>query len=243
MTTDDDIQALAGEYVLGTLGHAERREIAERRQKEPALDAAISDWERRLAPLNEETPAQMPPQAAFGNIMRAIGVSHAKELAEVADLAAWQARAKRWRAVALSVSAIAAALLVTIGLREYTAMNAPQQYVGVFAQDDVLPKFYLTIDLKARQLTIRPIDAKRQPGKSYQLWIASEQLGSTPQSLGLVDDGLAPTTKSLGMFDAALLQRATFGVSVENAGGSTSGRPSAGALHTKLLPVRVGAKS
>jgi anti-sigma-K factor RskA len=34
-----------------------------------------------------------------------------------------------------------------------------------------------------------------------------------------------------------LLQRATFGVSLERAGGSTTGRPSPGALHAKLLPV------
>jgi anti-sigma-K factor RskA len=115
--------------------------------------------------------------------------------------------------------------------------EAPLKYVGVFAQDDVLPKFYLTIDLKTRELTIRPIDAQRQPGKTYQLWIASDQLGPAPRSLGLVDETLAPTKKILSDFDPALLQRATFGVSLENSGGSTTGRPSPGALHAKLLPA------
>ena len=74
-------------------------------------------------------------------------------------------------------------------------------YVAVFQKDDVAPAFYLTIDLKTRQLTLRPVGAQRQPGKTYQMWIASDQLGPDPRSLGLVDDDLAPTRKSLAAFD------------------------------------------
>ena len=113
----------------------------------------------------------------------------------------------------------------------------PQSYVAVFQKDDVLPSFYLTIDLKSRELTIRPVNAERHPGKTYQLWIASDQLGPAPQSLGLVDTDLAPTRKTLASFDPQLLQKATFGVSLEPAGGSPTGRPTSPALHAKLLPA------
>ena len=44
MTALDDIEVLAGEFVLGTLDLAERTAVAARRQREPALDAAIRDW-------------------------------------------------------------------------------------------------------------------------------------------------------------------------------------------------------
>lgn len=234
MTANDDIDALAGEYVLGTLDAAERAMVAARRQREPALDAAIRDWERRLAPLDQQTTPVAPPDGLLDGIMGRIG---AATPGNVAQLVNWQQRAQRWRMAALAASAAAAALVVWTGVREATFRPQPQQYVGVFAQNDVLPQFYLTIDLKTRELTIRPVDARQQPGKTYQLWILAEQLGPVPQSLGLVDETLAPTRKSLNRFEPAVLQNATFGVSLEQAGGSTTGRPAPGALHARLLPV------
>ena len=235
MTANDDIDALAGEYVLGTLDAAERATVAARRQREPALDAAIHAWEQRLAPLDRATVPVTPPDGLLDGVMARIGGT--VPAANVTPLVDWQQRAQRWRMVALAASAAAAALVVWTGVREATFRPQPQQYVGVFAQNDVLPLFYLTIDLKTRELTIRPVDARHQPGKTYQLWILAEQLGPVPQSLGLVDETLAPTRKSLNRFEPAVLQNATFGVSLEQAGGSTSGRPAPGALHAKLLPV------
>ena len=53
MTELDDINGMAAEYVLGTLNAAERAQVAARRMREPALEAAIVEWETLLAPLNE----------------------------------------------------------------------------------------------------------------------------------------------------------------------------------------------
>jgi anti-sigma-K factor RskA len=145
--------------------------------------------------------------------------------------------AARWRGLAIGASAMAASLMMFVGLRETVWRTEPQRYVAVFAKDDVLPAFYFTIDLKTRELTIRPVGAERQPGKTYQLWIASDRLGPAPRSLGLIDETLAPTRKTLSGFEPDLLQRATFGVSLEPAGGSPTGKPTSPALHSKLLPV------
>ncbi len=41
MTGDEDLDGLAGEYVLGTLDADERAAVAARRLREPALDMAI----------------------------------------------------------------------------------------------------------------------------------------------------------------------------------------------------------
>lgn len=234
MTGSDDIHDLAGEYVLGTLDAGERATVAARRQREPQLDAAIRDWERRLAPLDATTKPVAPPVDLFGKIEHRIGASG--ETA-VTELAAVRRQLKRWRGIGVAASTIAAALLVVIGVREFVWTPVPQTYVAVFAKDDVLPAFYMTFDLARRELTIRPVDAQRQQGKTYQLWIASDQLGPAPQSLGLMDDTLAPTKKVLSQYDQGLLQRATFGVSLEPAGGSPTGRPTSPALHAKLLPV------
>jgi anti-sigma-K factor RskA len=236
MTANDDIDALAGEYVLGTLAPAERAAVAARRRREPALDAAIASWEVRLAPLDEATPPVVPPEHLLGRIEARLSAPR-EGGANVADLQAMTRRAARWRALAAAASALAASFMLFIGLRETVWREVPQRYVAVFANGDVPPAFYFTIDLKSRELTIRPVGAQPQPGKTYQMWIASEQLGPGPKSLGLVDDALAPTRKSLAAYDAGLLQNATFGVSLEPAGGSPTGKPTTPALHAKLLPI------
>lgn len=236
MNTPDDIDALAGEYVLGTLDAAERAEVAARRLREPVLDAAISAWETRLAPLSEPVEPMAPSHDLYARIERRVFAvqSEDREANKVFDL---ERRVKRWRGVAQIMTALAASLAIAIGLRETVWRPETQRYVAVFAKDDIAPAFYLTIDLKTRELTLRPVGAEKQLGKTYQMWIASDQLGPQPQSLGLVEDDLSPTRKSLTQFDPALLQRATFGVSLEPAGGSPTGRPTAPALHAKLLPA------
>lgn len=235
MTARDDIDDLAGEYVLGTLDPAERAVVAARRQREPELDAAITAWERHLSPLAATAKPVAPPPDLFRNIESRLD-AHGPG-ADDAELANVRRQLRRWRRIGMAASAIAAALLVAVGVREATREETPQTYVAVFAKDDVLPAFYMTFDLARRELTIRPVDAERQPGKTYQLWIASDQLGPAPRSLGLVDETLAPTTKVLSQYDQGLLQRATFGVSLEPSGGSPTGRPTSPALHAKLLPV------
>ena len=236
MTTDDDIDALAGEYVLGTLDPAERSVVAARRQREPALDTAIRDWEQRLAPLDLETRAIAPPVGLWSRIERRLDAP-ADVSAVPAEIGQLKRQVQRWRRAAIAASAIAAALVVTVGVREQLYRAQPTNFVGVFQHGDVQPVFYLTIDLKTRELTLRPVSAERQPGKTYQLWIASNEIGPAPQSLGLVDGELAPTRKSLTGFDSALLRRATFGVSLEPEGGSPTGLPTSPALHATLLPA------
>ena len=61
MTAPDDIDATAAEYVLGTLGASERIAVDARRLRELLLEAAITDWEQRLSPLQASVSAVTPP--------------------------------------------------------------------------------------------------------------------------------------------------------------------------------------
>jgi anti-sigma-K factor RskA len=110
-------------------------------------------------------------------------------------------------------------------------------YVGVFQKDDQSPAFLLTVDLETRMLSIRVVSAERPANKTYQIWIASEATGGVPQSLGLIDDTARITRAALTSYDPAVVQRATFGVSLEPLGGSPTGRPTGPALHSKLIPA------
>jgi len=231
MNDREDIDGLAAEYVLGTLDASERTAVAARRQREHDLDAAIGAWERRLAPLADAVAPLEPPRGLFARIEARL--SDAGGAGQIVEL---QQRVKRWRNLAAAASAVAACLLVVMGVREMVRPQAPSSYVAVFQKDDVSPAFLLAVDLQTRTLSIRMVAAERQPGKSYQLWIATEQSGGVPQSLGLIEDRADITRTVLTSFDPAVVQTATFGVSLEPAGGSPTGRPTGPALHAKLIP-------
>ena len=235
MTDADDIDDLAAEYVLGTLDASERASVAARRQREPALDAAIERWERRLSGLNADVAPVPPPAdmllrieqriAATGNGRQAAGSGSAQVIA-------LQSQVTRWKRATMAASALAAALLLTLGVTQYAAHKQAETFVAVFQKNDESPAFLMSVDLPNRRITIRQVAAPREPGKTFQLWIAHERVGPNPRSLGLIDD--AQVTRELP-YEPTLLRQATFGISVENLGGSTTGRPSPGALHAKLI--------
>lgn len=240
MTGGEDIDALAAEYVLGTLDAADRAEVASRLPREPALQAAVQAWGLRLAPLDAGTRPIAPPADMLARIERRIDLPAAATPGQANDatvVSLLEARVRRWRRVAAATSALAACLALVIGLRDVLLPAKPQSFVAVFHRDDELPAFLMTIDLSTRQLTVRPVGASRQPGRTYQLWIASDLLGPAPRSLGLIGEGAEPAQASLTAYEPALLHKATFGVSLEPAGGSPTGRPTSPALHAKLYPA------
>jgi anti-sigma-K factor RskA len=231
MNDREDIDGLAAEYVLGTLDASERAAVAARRQREGDLDAAIGAWERRLSPLTDAIAPLAPPRGLFARIEARLADTGGGQIVEL------QQRVRRWRNLAAAASAVAACLLVVIGVREMVRPQVPSSYVAVFQKDDVSPAFLLSVDLETRTLSIRMVAAERQPGKSYQLWIATEQSGGVPQSLGLIEDRSDITRTVLTAYDPSVVQKATFGVSLEPAGGSPTGRPTGPALHAKLIPA------
>jgi anti-sigma-K factor RskA len=232
MSDQEDIDALAAEYVLGTLSPAERTAVAARRQRERDLDAAIQAWETRFAPLAEAAPSVEPSPDLLAAIEAKIAGGSGNDT--VVEL---QQRVARWRRLAIAASAVAACLVVAFGLREFIRAPQPVSYVGVFQKDDQSPAFLLTVDLETRMLSIRVVSAERPADRTYQLWIASEQTGGVPQSLGLIEDPAQITRAALTSYDPAVVQRATFGVSLEPLGGSPTGRPTGPALHSKLIPA------
>ena len=231
MSDQEDIDALAAEYVLGTLSSSERTTVSARRQRERDLDAAIEAWEMRLVPLVETIPPVTPSPGLLSGIEARI--ARAAD-STVIDL---QRRVVRWRRLAVAASAVAVCMAVAFGLREFMRAPQPVSYVGVFQKDDASPAFLLTVDLETRVLSIRVVAAERPTDKTYQLWIASEQSGGVPQSLGLIEDPTQVTRAVLTSYDPAIVQRATFGVSLEPMGGSPTGRPTGPALHAKLIPA------
>lgn len=234
MTGHDDLDAIAAEYVLGTLDGGERAAVSARCQREPELQAAIEAWERRLGPLAEAVPAVAPPSDALPRIQARLAARGSAD-GGAARIVALERHATLWRRAAVAATALAASLLAFVVVREVSRPHLASTYVAVFQKDDASPAFLLTLDLETRSLSIRPVAAEPQPGKSYQLWIAAERLGPAPRSLGLIESDGGVTRAALAAYDRAIVEKATFGVSLEPAGGSPTGRPTGPVFHAKLI--------
>jgi len=231
MTDRPDLDDDAAEYVLGTLSAGERASIAARRQREPALDKAIAAWERRLAPLADTVATVAPPSGLFDKIS-------ARLLAKPgADITRLIRSRDRWRTGALMASALAATVMLAVGGLEYARLVAPpppaQSYVAVLQKDGASPAFLVSVDLNTRTLSVRRVAADLPKGKSYELWIAADPLGPGMHSLGLVT--ASGIQNAIAKIDPAIVQKATFGVSLEPEGGSPTGQPTGPAFVAKLI--------
>ncbi len=87
MATDDDGQdALAGEYVLGTLSDEERTHAEALMTLDPAFEAAVRHWERRLGELNVMVEAVEPPAEVWEQIKSRIGPAEPVDHIALPDL-------------------------------------------------------------------------------------------------------------------------------------------------------------
>lgn len=233
MSELDDIDALAGEYVLGTLDQVERAEVAARRKREPRLDEAIFAWERRLSPLAETLAPVQPSANLYGRIRAQIGLAQ-----NVATLKARERvlrrRANRWRSAFVGMTAMAAALSGVLIWREAIAPPLSTQYVAVLEAEGKGPAFLLTVDTRTNTCVITAIHAPRQPSKSYEVWMIHEELPH-PKSLGVLAEGEMNVMPMSRGPESEMMMQASFAVSLEPEGGSPSGVPSGPVLFTGKL--------
>lgn len=242
MSEPADIDSLAAEFALGTLDPAERVAVSARRQREPALDAALTGWERRFGPLAETVPSVAPPEGLFEKIearlrgeLRSVTAGltplgsgdapvaqdpPARLSAAVINL---QRSRGRWRIGALALGALAASLALGLGLRESMRPAQPKSYVAVLQKEASSTAFLLSVDLETRGFSIRPVAAQPEPGKSFELWLVDSKLGA--KSLGVVGDQPVTTRASLHAYDKVTVAAATYAVTVEPSGGSPNGAP------------------
>jgi anti-sigma-K factor RskA len=237
MTVAPEDDFAAAEFALGTLSPGERAALAARRRREPELDEAIRAWEERLAPLAEAAPPIEPPGDPLAAIQARIRAASSPATAPSPDgsVVALRRSVARWRVGAIAASGLAAVLAIGFAARETTREAAPREYVAILQKDADSPAIEVTIDLDKRELRARPVAAKAPPGKAYELWIIDAKLGA-PRSLGVIGEG--PRAANLSGYDRAVVESATYAVTVEPLGGSPDGKPSGPPVFVgKLAPV------
>jgi anti-sigma-K factor RskA len=235
LNAPDDLDLVAGEYVLGTLPSTERATLAARRHREPAVDQAIKAWELRFGPLHESVPEQTPPPDLKQRVLDRIGELLVPASAKSAQVIALKRSLSRWRGIAIGTSAMAAALTgVTIYQTLIPTLQKTNAFVAVLQKDAASPAFLMTVDVLKRTFNVRQVAAPRQAGKSYELWLIAENLGA-PRSLGLVGELTGPTRPQLANYAPTDIQAATYAVTLEAEGGSSSGAPTGPVLYAGKL--------
>lgn len=195
-----------------------------------------------------ETEAAPPPSPLVAaNDAFEAGMAQARApVADNSNVIQLAGRARRWRNIASITSAIAAALVVMLAMQVYQPDMLPNairpkpriqtvevktpappsaaQYVALLQGDARSPAFILTVDAATRNFTVRKVGAQAEAGKSYELWIVSDKL-QRPRSLGVIGTNDFTARPVLSGYDADVVNQATFAVSVEPPGGSTTGAP------------------
>jgi anti-sigma-K factor RskA len=195
--------------------------------------------------------ASVPPPPATAEIVGAPAV------VDTSNVIRLTGQARRWRNVARFTSAIAAALVAMIAIQLYqpdllpaalrpkprtqvvevktpAPLPASAQYVAVLQKDGGSPAFILTVDGATRNFTVRKVGAAAEPGKSFELWLISDRLGP-PRSLGVIGEGDFTARSTLGSYDPNIAEAATYAVTVEQAGGSPSGKPTSAPIFAGKL--------
>jgi anti-sigma-K factor RskA len=167
-------------------------------------------------------------------------------------------RARRWRNIASVATALAAALVGMLAVQVYRPELLPDalrpkpriqtvevktpapppapsaQYVALLQRDGGSPAFILTVDAATKNFTVRKVGAGAEPGKSFELWLISDRLPQ-PRSLGVIGGSDFTARPVLADYDAGTINAATYAVTVEQAGGSPSGRPTSAPIYTGKL--------
>ena len=224
--TPERADALAAQYVLGTMPARARARFARLARSDRVLADAIRAWEDRLSPLAQSVPPIEPPGRVWTAILARIDRGRVASAAERRTV--W-ASISLWRGLALAGFATAIALALVLLSPPPEAPEA--RLVVVLAGQDAKPALIASAGRSGRMLTIKAV-TPLSPGadRSLQLW-ALPATGN-PRSLGLVPaSGIARIALPVTL-GSALENIPALAVSLEPRGGSPTGLPTGPVLYS-----------
>lgn len=211
--TRDDIDILAGEYVLGLLEPARRQEVEAALADHAALRDAVAFWETKLHPLASLAAPAEPPADGW----KAIAARLDETMPRGTTLRMWR-RPQPWRWATAGFAAIAAALALYIALMPIPSAT---RYVAVLHPPQQTEAVWLATT-GGEGLTIRAVAEQHPPsGRAFELWAIVPDT-KQPQPLGVIPaDGVL----RIATVPASVRGGATLAISVEPPGGSPTGLP------------------
>jgi anti-sigma-K factor RskA len=159
---EDDREALASEYVLGTLDAEERAQADAMMLVDASFVVAVRRWERRLGELNVLVSAVEPPPTVWDRIkaqLPNVAPSEHVRLPEVeqpepvepepsADIIDLTQRMRRWRGLTVMTGALAACFLAVMVMRE--------------ARPDLLPAAWRPLPQVVERIVEKPVEVVKE---------------------------------------------------------------------------------
>jgi anti-sigma-K factor RskA len=212
--------ALAAQYVAGTLRGPARRRFETLLPSHPALQDAVRQWQLRLMPLTGVLPPQAPPASVWQSIERRLWPAAAAVVQP-----SWWSRLALWR----GLSALAGMAVVTLAVLLASPPPALAPVVVVLASTGAdagtAGTFVASLSGDGRALVTRPLQpVNLQADRVFELWSVPPE--GNPRSLGLISASGA-TVLQRQKLPATLLRGGTaaLAVSIEPPGGSPTGTP------------------
>jgi anti-sigma-K factor RskA len=222
------IDALASEYVLGTLRGAARRRFERWQSAEWHIASRVQAWERRLIPLALGLPPLLPSPGVWDRIEERIRLAEAS-------------RAPRRRSALRTLAAVLVLCALFAGGYLAWRMAQPLHLQTVATIQGAHGAVVWSIELDARRERMRAValaGAAVRPGHSFELWALPPDKGA-PVSLGVLP-GAGPLERILSAAQrAALASAAQVAVSLEPPGGSPTGAPTGPVLYVAALKKSV----
>jgi anti-sigma-K factor RskA len=217
--------ALAAQYVAGTLRGPARRRMSALLAAHPALAAAVHDWQERLMPLAAAVPEVTPPPRVWRAIEARLWADAARASGAATDSGSWWRGLAFWRG--LTALASVGALVLSVALVRTPPALPPivvvlQGQAGTAAAGASL---VASVSGDGQAMVMQPVSAVAAvPGRVFELWSVPPQ--GAPRSLGLID-ALGVTVLRRDRLPATLLKGGTsaLAVSLEPPGGSPTGAP------------------
>ena len=222
--------ALAAEYVAGTLRGPARRRFEALLPGHPSLRAAVHAWQARLMPMTAAVAPQAPPPQVWSAIERRLWPAAPPAPAPPRGLALW-----RLLTGLASVAALSLALL----LANPGPVQAPVVVVlqATGAGGLAANSFVASVAGDGRSLVTQPLQPVALTADHVlELWSVPPQ--GAPRSLGLID-ARGTTVLARERLPATLLKGGTaaLAVSVEPPGGSPTGVPTGPVVYAGKLQL------
>ncbi|WP_347330309.1 anti-sigma factor [Marinimicrobium locisalis] len=236
--TEERRNALAAEYVLGTLQGPARVRFQQLMMEHRTLRKTVWYWERGLNGLGEALPEQSLRPEVWERIKVRLGLVGDQDSgsADVVPLPSRPAKkpARSWQWLA-GVSTAAAIVLAVLLVWQPGGMTDPEsaQQLAVVQSEDAEPLWFIEVVKSAiRVRATGQLDPRAD--RDYELWLVAAD-GRDPVSLGLLPkQGLAelPRNELLNRVEVAALA-----VSLEPLGGSPTGQPTTVLYTTKPVSL------
>lgn len=220
---DDSIrEALAAEFVLGTLSARVRKRFQNQMRYDAGLRTLVYEWEQRLTPMASSIPELQPPANAWTSIAARIRAGRERARSNPVR------QIRFWRTAAVAMTFVLVIGLGYFGANRMLAEPQPDM-MAVLSDNKSEPALLVSWPLRQTQnkhIKVRVIAHPDMPADtSWELWLIPADRMDRPVSAGFV--GMAPlqTLPMSGAAADALSNAWGFAVSVEPKGGSPTGAP------------------